>query len=73
MANITRGIIMNRQSESFKILLAKQGLTNKELADKLNIKVLTISLWVEGIVELTEDDAQLIARTLNISVKDLFE
>lgn len=64
---------MNRQSESFKILLAKQGLTNKELADKLNIKVLTISLWVEGIVELTEDDAQLIARTLNISVKDLFE
>ncbi len=62
---------MNNQSQCLKILLAKQGLTNKDLADKLKIKVLTVSLWVEGIKVLTEEDAHNISICLNISVKEI--
>ena len=52
---------------TFRELLARQGFTQVQLANKINVQQVTVSKWVCGKSIPTKDKMKKIAQALNIN------
>ncbi len=55
-----------------KQVIQKSGLKQVWLADQLGVNAHTVSRWVKGLDKPRVDQAQHLARLLNVSVESLF-
>lgn len=66
-----KGSYMSKFSENLKSFREKNNLTQKELADKLNVNRVSYARWENGSREPNMETIKKIATTLKISVNDL--
>lgn len=67
MSLVTQGRCLLKQ------LLKKKGLTQRELASRLNVNESQVSEWVNDIKVMTLLTAVNVARVLNCTVEELYE
>ncbi len=59
-------------SEKIKQLRLISGLTQQEMADRMNITLQTYMRWENGKTKMTDEKVQLYANALGIDAKDIY-
>lgn len=62
---------LNFRIDSLKQLIQASNLSVKELADKLNLKPITVYKWLAGVNTPTQENIAKLAALFNVSVESL--
>lgn len=63
----------NEYKNRIRVILADRQVTNRALADKLDVSEMTISRWVTNRFQPSMSQFVEISKILNVDIKDLIE
>ena len=63
----------NEYKHRIRVILADRQVTNRALADKLDVSEMTISRWVTNRFQPSMSQFVEISKILNVDIKDLIE
>lgn len=63
----------NEYKNRIRVILADRQVTNRTLADKLDVSEMTISRWVTNRFQPSMSQFVEISKILNVDIKDLIE
>ena len=63
----------NEYKNRIRVILADRQVTNRALADKLDVSEMTISRWVTNRFQPSMSQFVEISKILNVAIKDLIE
>ena len=63
----------NEYKNRIRVILAERQVTNRALADKLDVSEMTISRWVTNRFQPSMSQFVEISKILNVDIKDLIE
>ena len=63
----------NEYKNRIRVILADRQVTNRALADKLDVSEMTISRWVTNRCQPSMSQFVEISKILNVDIKDLIE
>lgn len=66
-------MIKNTYRNRIRVILADRRVTNRSLADMMNVSEMTVSRWVTNRFQPSMSQFVEISRMLNVDIKDLIE
>lgn len=69
----TQMMIKNTYRNRIRVVLADRQVTNRALADMMNVSEMTVSRWVTNRFQPSMSQFVEISRMLNVDIKDLIE